>query len=370
MLAWDAVIVLALLLACELALRRFAPEYRRNVYDQEMTGSAPMGFNAAGYRGPLPAVKKPSDELRVLALGDSVTFGTGLAVEETWPAQLADMLRRHQPASVINGGMAAADLNQLRLAYERQWSAYSPRVVTLVATGNMVSLAWIRRGDKPGLPHNGYLHGLSAKSIWNQCMTAARRAVSGLCVSAFASINTRLLLYAAGILDHRVIPSEPYGPMLAYGWRQGGLDPSLSDEAWRRFEIDLATLAASVHSHGGRLVAAFAPPRFLLSPARSDNLQFVPTDRLTIDPMERFRTLCERLAIEQVDLPPALRASRLQIEIADHRFAPMYVLGDFTHFDDAGSKSVAQAFSALISTPRAAVKETNSGQSRRLPDIP
>jgi lysophospholipase L1-like esterase len=50
--------------------------------------------NSRGLRGPeLPGPKEPG-EYRVLCLGDSVTFGLGLADEETWPARLAAALGR------------------------------------------------------------------------------------------------------------------------------------------------------------------------------------------------------------------------------------------------------------------------------------
>jgi lysophospholipase L1-like esterase len=48
--------------------------------------------NSLGLRGAeLPGPKQPG-ELRILCLGDSVTFGLGLSDEETWPARLATAL--------------------------------------------------------------------------------------------------------------------------------------------------------------------------------------------------------------------------------------------------------------------------------------
>jgi len=73
----------------------------------------PAGFkgvvtNAAGLRGPeLPGAREPG-ELRVLCLGDSITFGLGLRDGETWPEQTGRALRRARPGRkirVINAGV-------------------------------------------------------------------------------------------------------------------------------------------------------------------------------------------------------------------------------------------------------------------------
>ena len=348
----DLLIILVLVAAGEVTLRRWAPQYTRNLYDEEFTGSRPMAFNREGYRGylpPIPKIKQP-DELRVLALGDSVTFGTGLGVEETWPEQLAAQLRDHsgRKVSAINGGMAAADLNQLRLAYEQKWVAYSPDVVTLVVTGNMVSLAWIRRNDPPSLPHNGYLEDAARRAALSRWLTPIRRACSGMCVSAFASINCRLLLHATGVIDHNLDPAAPYGVLLAFGWKQGGIDPDLAIEAWRIFETDLGKLADSISQRGGRLVVAFAPPRFLVSDSVFDNLEFVPRDRFTIDPAARLQEICGRHQIPCADALASMRQYRGQIKAEEHRGASMYMPGDYTHFDRDGSAAIAGALRELI----------------------
>jgi len=66
--------------------------------------------NSLGLRGSeVPREKEPG-EVRVLCLGDSVTFGLDLADDETWPARLAHHLRtapalRGRKVTVVNGGV-------------------------------------------------------------------------------------------------------------------------------------------------------------------------------------------------------------------------------------------------------------------------
>jgi hypothetical protein len=70
-------------------------------------------INALGTRGPLPVSPKPARTMRILALGDSMTFGWGVGDEETYCAFLAARLRQlrpHQASEVVNGGVAAYDL--------------------------------------------------------------------------------------------------------------------------------------------------------------------------------------------------------------------------------------------------------------------
>jgi lysophospholipase L1-like esterase len=64
----------------------------------------PVSINRAGLRGPEISPRPPGG-LRVLALGDSFTFGVGAEQEETYPARLEAMLKaRGVHAQVLNAG--------------------------------------------------------------------------------------------------------------------------------------------------------------------------------------------------------------------------------------------------------------------------
>jgi lysophospholipase L1-like esterase len=71
--------------------------------------------NALGLRNREVAPEKPADAYRILALGDSHTFGYGVPEEQTWPRLLEHHLhqaswKRH--VEVINGGSEALSLEQ------------------------------------------------------------------------------------------------------------------------------------------------------------------------------------------------------------------------------------------------------------------
>jgi lysophospholipase L1-like esterase len=70
-------------------------------------------INALGLRGPLPEMPKPAGTVRVLAIGDSTTFGWGVNDDGTYVAQLDRDLEEAFPGrriSVVNGGVGAYDL--------------------------------------------------------------------------------------------------------------------------------------------------------------------------------------------------------------------------------------------------------------------
>jgi lysophospholipase L1-like esterase len=68
--------------------------------------------NALGFRDDPFPLRKPADELRVLTLGDSFTFGLGVPVEDCWVQQLEGLMQaeRRGPVQVINGGFAGGYL--------------------------------------------------------------------------------------------------------------------------------------------------------------------------------------------------------------------------------------------------------------------
>jgi lysophospholipase L1-like esterase len=83
---------------------------RDAVIDVPAAGFPRLKTNSRGFRGTEFPERKAPGEFLVLSLGDSVTFGLGLADEDTWPAWLARTLRaapefQGRPVQVINGAV-------------------------------------------------------------------------------------------------------------------------------------------------------------------------------------------------------------------------------------------------------------------------
>lgn len=74
-----------------------------------------------------PEVAAPKDGPRILCLGDSVTFGWGVADEETYPALLQDLLR----VEVVNAGVPAMKPSSIAKWAQQHAAALDPDLVLL-----------------------------------------------------------------------------------------------------------------------------------------------------------------------------------------------------------------------------------------------
>lgn len=147
--ALAAISVLAVLLAAfgaELALRAARPSFLRHsraehphVYSEAYgwalrPGSRYAGrdgetitVNEGGYRGALHEGAPPSGVTRVVMLGDSITFGTGVSDGETF----SDHLDALPGLEVVNLGVDGYGTDQELIRLEREGLAWHPRVVVL-----------------------------------------------------------------------------------------------------------------------------------------------------------------------------------------------------------------------------------------------
>lgn len=85
----------------------YYPMPRWGYFDEH--GCVSIDTNSLGFRDEEFAVEKKPNELRILALGDSMTYGLGVRLDLTWPQVLEARLRseRATPVEVINTGFAA-----------------------------------------------------------------------------------------------------------------------------------------------------------------------------------------------------------------------------------------------------------------------
>jgi lysophospholipase L1-like esterase len=79
-----------------------------------------VNTNSQGFRG--PEFTSPAQGFRIAAVGDSVTFGWGVADDQSWPAQLNDITN----IEVLNLGIPAGEtemLTRLVVAEGKKWDA-------------------------------------------------------------------------------------------------------------------------------------------------------------------------------------------------------------------------------------------------------
>ncbi len=145
--------------ALELSLRAIYPPPARFFYPQEsydfdpetgyrlrpgqkaFTHDRPVQINSLGLRDGEIAPETAPGRRRVLALGDSQTFGNGLDLADTWPKQLERRLETSERTTweVVNGGVPGTDTWQHEILLRRLLGKLNPHIVVLAMYVNDVT---------------------------------------------------------------------------------------------------------------------------------------------------------------------------------------------------------------------------------------
>ncbi len=335
-------LMLILLVIAEFSLRILEPRLLNRVYDAALTGGYPIEMNAQGFRGNPVAIPKPDGVRRILALGDSVTHGTGIATDETWAAHLESQLDTpNAPVEVINTGLPALDLAQIELELSTRWREMDPDQLVLMISGNMISFA-IARSERVVIePPNPKARAETRVSVDAGLKTKLKGVYNNLAIPNALLIGSEHLKHAIGLGSHRYDPDFPVGVMLAHGYVQDGEEPSRLEDAYTLVRDQISELKATADEMGITLIVAYAPPRFSLDDSVRNNLKFVDRDRLSTDPIARIQSICDELGIAFVDPSDNLRTAP----------SPAYVLSDYTHFASNGHNAIARAIADEINRP-------------------
>jgi lysophospholipase L1-like esterase len=100
-------------------------------------GDVLVSYNERGLRD-RPILAKTEGEYRILALGDSVTFGWGVAQNQIFTSRLENLLpdRLQRPVRVINSGVGAYNTVQEVTYFKLEGITFQPDLAMLIYVGN------------------------------------------------------------------------------------------------------------------------------------------------------------------------------------------------------------------------------------------
>lgn len=179
----------AVLRACDDPIQIFEnkPNGKKTILHTDPDGSSRqvvMQTNGQRFRGPEIEEQKQPGVLRVACLGDSHTFGDGVAEAETWPSQLG--VHAGPDVEVLNCGVNAYDTLQEVLWYERRVAAFDPDVVILGYFVNDVAARGMRGGVTSGRIAR-WTH--PRREGWVAACRSRSRALDVLCDSLYRQRN-------------------------------------------------------------------------------------------------------------------------------------------------------------------------------------
>src|SRR5215471_3842296 len=273
--------------------------------------------NAFGFRGRAPVTPKPRDLVRVLAVGDSVTFGFGVNDDDTFCVQTERLLRsRHTglDLEVVNLAVPGYDTRQEVTLLGRHVQSLRPDVVLVGFYSNDVpdSLEDNQSGTTVAKPaaQGEALHMNAAPTSWWDIEMRKSRAI-----------------YTVGRALRRFTHSGEWG-MARYSLEldilQGHDTPQL-DAAWQRVAKQFDVLQQMAKSNSFAVGIVVLPPKEQV---------------VGLYPAANYQRRLQKLAADRgfffVDPLPRMIATR---ENKDHLYIPY----DRNHPTASGHRLIAEA---------------------------
>lgn len=250
------------------------------------THAAPVRTNSYGLREDEFATTPPANFYRILCLGDSLTFGNGVRVEDTYPEQLEKLLNGAASdllVEVINAGVPAYDTWQEISYLERDGIRFQPKLVMLGFYANDVV-------PKPVVvPGSVGESGAMTRAGW-QGLVPDR--------VVYLLKRSRALLFLRDRLQKLMHDINPSG----LASRKEAMlvdrhDPFL-EEGWGQVELSLRRLHHLGMTHGFQpLIVVFPIEDQILGQYGNGGYQ------------ARLKTIADRIGLPMLDLMPAFRVA-------------------------------------------------------------
>lgn len=268
-------------------------------YDREV----PTTTGPQGARGPAWDATRAGARVRVLALGDSCTFGRGVADDATWPARLEAHLRaRGQDAAVFNAGVEGYDTAQELEVLRRRAPLVRPTVVVVCWLPNDA------HGRPPVQVFDGHL--ARDRAHFDEWLARTeRRGANASALYRFLRVRWTLLEASLG-LRRDDPPGEP-----------------ISDAQLASSQAPLRAIVDETRALGATPVVVLLPREEELTDPRFDTTHHA-----------RMQAFVEGLGVQVVNLARAWRDAPPP--------EPLYLPRDAIHLTPAGYDAVARALAA------------------------
>jgi lysophospholipase L1-like esterase len=352
-LAFDLCGLALLFAAGELAVRAWVSNSGRFLYGESITAGHPIQFNSQKLREREFSRARRSGEIRILCLGDSVTFGSGLPADAAWPRQLETQLQPDLPDGrvfVINAAGQGRSLGESIDLLKDEWLAYEPSLVVLGFSPWMAMRANVRApASRMAAPAAAQAASIGPLSILADIRSTGRRifksmhSTSRLCTLAAAEY--RRLLYRLRIREQ---PVNQAGGLRAYAFDAPGVDQRRVEAGYESCQQLLREMKTLLDAHGVPLAVVTVPSRFELSSDPCDNEFQLDCAKIRIRPGERMSAICRELGIPHLDLRPALQGERSRMLADREAWDDLYVDMDYTHLNGTGCRIAAGAIRGMV----------------------
>jgi lysophospholipase L1-like esterase len=289
-------------------------------------------INALGLRGTLPMDPRRPGSVRILAVGDSTTFGWGVGDAETYTYQLQDRLTSAFPGrgvEVVNGGVVSYDLEQTAVLLRRLAPAVHPDIV-------LIGLFW---NDLPyqHVSPDGEPQSASSAAPPSPGSDAQKPVARRTFRMANEPSRLNRILRASRflfVLRHTWLGAMASSDVAAnqVQWEMALLEGRQSrsiDDAWRQLEATLAGIASAAAARGFAAGVLIVPIRAQVEASYPD-----------AEYQSRVRAIAASLGLFVVDPLPRF------VEHPDR--ASLFIPYDRMHFSARGNALLADAaFEAL-----------------------
>jgi lysophospholipase L1-like esterase len=284
-------------------IRSTAPHFVENIpHGSANFIGVPVAINGEGLRGEEIRTPKPPHTVRLLAVGDSVTFGYGIPVEDTYAKVLERRLNEKASAQiryeVVNGGTLGGSLGDYYYFLSQKAEPLQPDIILIGLTLNDILV----------YSESGAIDGTGAQ--WHGGRLALTRRLSHFLLhhsQLYMLVYSRLksFLYGSGALDINKVHGSNFltlSPPSAY-----------QAEAWASSLGMLSRIVGFCREHRYKVVIVLFPMQMQMSaPMRQFyqekyHLQ-LGGGTLSGDPQRRLLEFAATKGLTLIDLLPIYRA--------------------------------------------------------------